>query len=225
MFTIKILIFLYNNILKKNYLDCLTNYLYINQTNFNSFFLLDDYLNENSLYYYIVQRSLRAGLKLRFLHHFFKTLRLLHFYNYFFFNKQKRYYRFYDGLSFDNSYIMQYSKVFPTFSLRLDNEYKGKHKTKRKYIYSTFLKRKKSQLFELALWFNRISYKYKYRNYSTRLSVILFNFFYYFDTAFDKIGELNDKIYALQRKGGRIFISFNDNKLEFKAEKEIKVQL
>lgn len=122
----------------------------MNNYNF-SLFDDKDYFNENSIYHYFIRRNLRAGLKLRCLHHFFKSLRMLRFYNYYFFNKVKHNYKFSLGFDFENSFLAQYEKDFPMFSIKLDNEYKGRHKTKRKYMYSVFLERLRSRCFELVL--------------------------------------------------------------------------
>ncbi len=201
------------------------NYYSDNDLNFDFFTFIDDYDNKNSLYYYFIQRNLRAGKKLKCMRYFFKAISLLQLYNYYFYNKKKNAFRFYEGFGFENSFIDQYKKAYPTFALRLENEYKGKHKTKRKFMYPIFLERQKSQLNELVLLFKRISFKYKYRLFQTRLSIILFNFFYYHNTAFDKISRLNEKIYSLQRRGGKTFVNFEVKRVDFKTEKEIRRQL
>lgn len=172
--------------------------------------------NKSNIYYYYVQRNLKSGNKLRCLNQLSYSIKLLKYYSSYFFHKYNNITRFRNGFHLDFALIKQYKAIFPTFSLRLQNEYKGKHKTKRKFMYPVLLEWEKSQLFELALWFKRISLKYKYRHYSTRLSIILFNFFFYFNTRYDKICELNKKIYAKQRGSKRLFIVDADKRVDSK---------
>ncbi len=107
--------------------------------------------NINNLYYYYVQRNLKSGHKLRCLNQLSNTLRLLKYYSLYFSNKYNSLFRFQDGFHTNFLLAQQYKTNFPIFSLRLQNEYKGKHKTKRKFMYPIFLEKEKSQLFELAL--------------------------------------------------------------------------
>lgn len=180
----------------------------------NSIFQFD---NNNTIYYYYVQRNLKAGKKLKCLNQLLSSVKLLKYFSLYFSHKyNNNIVRFQNGFHSNFALINQYKTVFPTFSLRLQNEYKGKHKTKRKFMYPILLEWEKSQLFELTLWFKRISLKYKYRYYSTRLSIILFNFFFYFNTKYDKIDELNKKIYAKQRGSKRLFIVAPDKRVDSK---------
>lgn len=172
--------------------------------------------NKNSIYFYFVQRNLRDGKKLKCLNQLFLSLKLLKYFSLYFLNKYNNLSRFQNGFHHNFAVARQYKSVLPTFTLRLQNEYKGKHKTKRKFMYPLLLEWEKSQFFELSLWLKRIALKYKYRHYSTRLSVILFNFFFYFNTKYDKISGLNKKIYTKQRGLKRLFIVDSAKKVDSK---------
>ena len=107
--------------------------------------------NKNNFYYYFVQRNLCSGKKLSCLNQLLLSLKLLKYYSLFFFNKFEKLTRFSNKFNHDFAFIKQYKTLLPVFSLRLQNEYKGKHKTKRKFMYPILLEREKSQIFELAL--------------------------------------------------------------------------
>ena len=173
----------------------------------NSIWVVSEFNNRNSLFYYFLQRNMRSGRKLHCLKILNLVLRLMRFYAVYFYNKHKDYEMFADGFFFDIGDIKLYSKSLPSFSLKLENEYKGKHKTKRKFIYPVFLERHKSQINELALWLKRSSYKYSYRDYSVRLSIIFFNLIYFLESSKNKISILNNRIFNLQKSSKRFFIS------------------
>lgn len=189
----------------------------INSFSYNAEESIVYYDNKNNFYYYFVQRNLRSGKKLSCLNQLLLSLKLLKYYSLFFFNKFGELTRFHNRFNYDFAFIKQYKSLLPVFSLRLQNEYKGKHKTKRKFMYPILLEREKSQIFELMLWIKRISLKYKYRFYFTRLSVIFFNFFYYFNTKYSKIEMLNKKIYSRQRGLKRLFITDFEQKIDSKS--------
>jgi hypothetical protein len=74
-------------------------------------------------------------------------------------------------------------------------------------MYPVFLETIKSQLYELSLWFKRISFKYKYRDFSTRLSIIFFNYIYFLESKLNKITTLSNKIFTMQKGSSRIFLT------------------
>lgn len=205
--------------------DFLINYYRDNELNFDFLMFDGEYENTNTLYHFFIQRNLRAGKKLRCMRYLFKTINLLHMYNYYFYNRREDNYRFFQGFSFEDSFVEQYREAYPVFALRLASEYKGKHKTKRKFMYPIYLEREKSRLNELALLFRRISFKYKYRFYHTRLSVILFNFIYYHNSLHDRIIRLNEKVQSVQRRGSRTYVNFDVKKIDLRTEREIRQQL
>lgn len=102
----------------------------------NSIFRFD---NNNTIYYYYVQRNLKAGEKLKSLNHLLSSIKLLKYFSSYFSHKYNNVVRFQNGFHSDFALINQYRTIFPTFSLRLQNEYKGKHKTKRKFMYPILL--------------------------------------------------------------------------------------
>lgn len=154
-----------------------------------------------------MQRNIKAGCKLKYCKIVFNILRLIERYSQYFYYKKNKNSKFNSSFNYNLYFIKRYFKFLPNFTLRLENEYKGKHKTKRKFMYPVFLEDKKSQINELSLWFKQISFKYKYRSFCTRLSIIFFNYIYFLNTKNSKIGILINKIFTLQKGNSKIFIT------------------
>ena len=195
--------------IRKELLQSLLKYEQINKNvaddNIKRFSSL--YNNENNLFYYFVQRNIKDGKKLKYCNIMFNVLKLLQRYSQYGLYQNSRHYRFEPGFNYYFCVLKRYLKFLPNFTLKLENEYKGKHKTKRKFMYPVFLETLKSQLNELSLWFKRISYKYKYRDFSTRLSIIFFNYIYFLGSKINKITVLSNKIFTMQKGSSRIFLT------------------
>jgi len=159
------------------------------------------------LLYHFVQRNVKAGQKLKYCSIAFNILRLLQKYSQYMYYKKGKNSKFLSSFDHTLCFLKRYLKFLPNFTLRLENEYKGKHKTKRKFMYPVFLETYKSQINELSLWFKRISFKYKYRNFYTRLSIIFFNYIYFLNTKFNKIMVLSNKIFTMQKGTKKIFVT------------------
>lgn len=165
------------------------------------------YDNNNNIFYYFVQRNIKDGKKLKYCNIMFNVLKLLQRYSQYGYYQSSKHYRFESGFNYYFCTLKRYLKFLPNFTLKLENEYKGKHKTKRKFMYPVFLETLKSQLYELSLWFKRISFKYKYRDFSTRLSIIFFNYIYFLESKLNKISTLSNKIFVMQKGTSRIFLT------------------
>lgn len=165
------------------------------------------YDNEKNIFYYFVQRNVKDGKKLKYCNILFSVLKLMQRYNQYGHYCSSKYSRFEAGFNYYNCFLKRYLKFLPNFTLRLENEYKGKHKTKRKFMYPVFLETLKAQVNELSLWFKRISFKYKYRSFSTRLSIIFFNYIYFLNSKLNKIAVLSNKIFTMQKGSSRIFLT------------------
>lgn len=74
-------------------------------------------------------------------------------------------------------------------------------------MYSVFLDSFRSKINELSLWFKRISFKYKYRNFNTRLSIVFFNYIYFLHSKFNKVFNLGNTIFNMQRSSKKFFLS------------------
>lgn len=107
--------------------------------------------NTNNLLYYFVQRNIKAGQKLKYCNIAFNVLRLLQKYSQYIYYKKGKNSKFSSSFDYTLCFLKRYLKFLPNFTLRLENEYKGKHKTKRKYMYPVFLETHKSQINELSL--------------------------------------------------------------------------
>lgn len=131
----------------------LTKYELKNAKNFNNIFPSFNYRfeNTNNLFYFFVQRNMKAGCKLKNCKIVFNILRLIERYSQYFYYKKNKNSKFKSSFNYNLYFIKRYFKFLPNFTLRLENEYKGKHKTKRKFMYPVFLEDKKSQINELSL--------------------------------------------------------------------------
>lgn len=74
-------------------------------------------------------------------------------------------------------------------------------------MYSEFLDSFRSKINELSLWFKRISFKYKYRNFNTRLSIVFFNYIYFLHSKYNKVFKLSNTIFSMQRSSKKFFLS------------------
>lgn len=72
-------------------------------------------------------------------------------YRQYFYYKRSKYAQFKSSLDYNLCFLKRYIKCLPNFTLRLENEYKGKHKTKRKFMYPVFLEEQHAQINELSL--------------------------------------------------------------------------
>ena len=92
-------------------------------------------------------------------------------------------------------------------------------------MYPVFLETTKSQINELSLWFKRISFKYKYRSFCTRLSIIFFNYIYFLHSKLNKINLLSNKIFSMQKGSKKIFITDDKAGRDFLLSKAYKKTL
>ena len=109
------------------------------------------YNNDDNLFYYFVQRNIKDGKKLKYCNIMFNVLKLLQRYSQYGYYQSNKHYRYEPGFNYYFCTLKRYIKFLPNFTLKLENEYKGKHKTKRKFMYPVFLETLKSQLNELSL--------------------------------------------------------------------------
>jgi uncharacterized protein VirK/YbjX len=107
------------------------------------------YDNNLNFCYYIVQKLFKHGKKLKLCRILFDVIRLFRKYSYYGFCRHKKYYNFRNLFNHDSNLMSCFRSQLPIFSLKLENEYLGKRKTRKKIMKPFIVISNKSKVFEL----------------------------------------------------------------------------
>lgn len=201
----------------------------------NHLWSYNHYDNKLNFYYFIIQKLIKNGHRLKSHKIIFKVLNSIFLYSRFLVKKlylltgKKIRRKILRKLKFPLKYKFMltehYKNKFPAFSVRLVNEYKGKHRTKKKLLKPFFIERENARIFELITWLKRISFRYRYRSFYLRFCLILFNFLFLFNTKSDKLKPIFNNLSSLKKNKQKIYVQTDKEAKATRYYKKVLWQL